>query len=173
MNRGLVGGLDWARTPAFRMASGGEGMIRLNIKGREAKGFFEAESVELAQYVSWLQQCLMAIRVAGTDEPLIQSVTGVKDLFPGSKNHFLPDLLLKWAPAAPVEHIHSNEIGDIRARLSTGRGGNHVGKSFVVVSGPGAKTEAVREIAHIMDIGKFASSHFGLPARSESEFHTG
>ena len=41
VNRALVGGLNWSRTPAFRLSSGGEGLVRLNIKGREAQGFFE------------------------------------------------------------------------------------------------------------------------------------
>lgn len=164
VSRSLVGGFDWSRTPAFRLSSGGEGMIRLNIKGREAKGFFEPDGEDMAKYVDWLMQRLFAIRVAGTDRPLIKSVDRTKDLFSGKNAHYLPDLLLKWAPDSPAEQIYSDDIGTIRSRLRTGRGGNHVGGSFVLVCGPGAKPESVREIAHIKDMGAFVRSHFGMPA---------
>ena len=168
VNRTVVGGLDWSRTPAFRLASAGEGTIRLNIKGREANGFFEPDSEELARYVGWLEHCLMSIRVAGTDEPLIKRILHPHELYPGPKAHYLPDLLLQWAPAAPVERIYSNEIGEIAEQLTTGRGGNHVDGSFVLVSGPDADPETVGKIARIQDIGRFAQSCFGLPARAKS-----
>ena len=160
VNRAVFGGLDWSRTPAFQVSSGGEGYLRLNIKGREAQGFFEPDSPELQQYVDWLEDALLQIRVADTGKPLVNRVLRTKDMFPGRKNHLLPDILLKWAPEAPVEHIWSEKIGDIRERLRTGRGGNHAGGSFVLVTGPGASNSAVHEIVHIKDIGRFVRSCF-------------
>jgi predicted AlkP superfamily phosphohydrolase/phosphomutase len=156
VNRAVVGGHDWSRTPAFHLSSGGEGFLRLNIKGREARGFFEPDSAERHHYVEWLERALLKIRVAGTGEPLVKSVLRTNELFPGRKSHFLPDLLLKWAPAEPAEHIRSEEIGDVHERLRTGRGGNHAGGSFVIVTGPGASQGAADKIAHIKDLGSFA-----------------
>ena len=66
-NRSIVGGYDWSRTPAFAVSTEGIGYLRLNIKGREAQGFFEAGSKELDDYVAWLKDALMSIRVVGTD----------------------------------------------------------------------------------------------------------
>ena len=57
-----------------------------------------------------------------------------------------------------MEHIVSDKIGHIHERLRTGRGGNHVGESFVVIAGECASNSAVGEIAHIKDIGRFARS---------------
>jgi predicted AlkP superfamily phosphohydrolase/phosphomutase len=159
-NRSIVGGHDWSRTPAFAVSTEGVGYLRLNIKGREAQGFFEAGSKELDDYVAWLEDALLSIRVVGTDEPLVKSVLHTRDLFKGPRSHLLPDILLKWAPAAPVEYILSNKIGQIQERLRTGRGGNHIGESFVVVAGQCASNNAVREVAHIKDIGRFARSCF-------------
>jgi predicted AlkP superfamily phosphohydrolase/phosphomutase len=156
VNRAVIGGHDWSRTPAFHVSSGGEGYLRLNIKGREARGFFEPDSAELQHYVDWLEAALLKIRVGRTDQPLVKRVLRSKDLFPGPKSHFLPDLVLKWAPAEPAEHIWSEEIGDVHERLRTGRGGNHAGGSFVMVGGPGASSRALHDLTHIKDIGMFA-----------------
>jgi predicted AlkP superfamily phosphohydrolase/phosphomutase len=162
VNRTLIGGLKWPHTPAFRVSGGGEGMLRLNIKGREAQGFFEPDSNELGDYVAWLKERLLAIRVKGTDKPLIKRILHPHEIFPGPRSHFLPDLLLEWAPESPVEHIYSDQIGEIKARLLTGRGGNHAGGAFVLVVGPGASRSNLHEVAHIKDIGKFAISCFDL-----------
>ena len=158
VNRALVGGLKWSRTPAFKVSSGGEGMLRLNIKGREAQGFFEPNSNELGDYVAWLKGRLLEIRLKGTDEPLIRRILHPHEIFPGPRCHFLPDLLLEWAPEAPAEHVYSEHIGEIQARLLTGRGGNHAGGAFVLVTGPGATRRGLHEVAHIKDIGKFATA---------------
>ena len=146
--------------PAFALSTEGVGYLRLNIKGREAQGFFEAGSKDLDDYVAWLEDELLSIRVVGTGEPLVKSILRTRDLFKGPRSHLLPDILLKWAPAAPVEHIVSNKTGQIHERLRTGRGGNHIGESFVVVAGQCASKNSVREIAHIKDIGRFARSCF-------------
>jgi predicted AlkP superfamily phosphohydrolase/phosphomutase len=156
VNRALLGGLKWSRTPAFRVSSGGEGTLRLNIKGREAEGFFEPNSNELGDYVAWLKERLLKIRVKDTDEPLIRRISHPQESFPGPRRGFLPDLLLEWGPEAPAEHIYSEHIGEIHAQLLTGRGGNHDGGAFVLVTGPGATRPDLRELAHIKDIGKFA-----------------
>jgi predicted AlkP superfamily phosphohydrolase/phosphomutase len=160
VNRSIIGGHDWSCTPAFAVSTEGVGYLRLNIKGREAQGFFEPESKELDDYVDWLEDALLAIRVVGTDEPLATSVLRTRDLFPGPRSDLLPDILVKWGPGAPVEHIFSDKIGEIHEQLRTGRGGNHTGESFVVVAGYGASSSAIREIAHIKDIGRFARSFF-------------
>ncbi len=160
VNRAVLGAIDWARTPAFRLSSGGEGFLRLNIKGREAQGFFEPDSDEIEHYVDWLKGALLEIRVGNTDEPLVKSVRRTRDIFMGPKAHLLPDILIDWAPDAPVEHIRSAKIGNIYERLRTGRGGNHAGQAFVVIAGPGAANNAAHKIAHIKDIGGFVRTCF-------------
>jgi len=168
VNQAVIGGHDWARTPSFRVSSGGEGYLRLNIKGREARGFFEPDSAELHHYVDWLEKALLKIRVAKTGEPLVKSILHTSELFPGPKSHFLPDLILKWVPTEPAEHIWSEDIGNIHERLRTGRGGNHAGGSFAVVAGPGANS-APFELVHIKDLGRFARlCLFGMDTSSES-----
>jgi len=150
VNRGLVGGVDWRRTPAFRLASGGEAYIRLNIKGREREGCLEPSAV--AEYVAWLKERFLEIKVAGTDRPLIRTVTDARALYPGARTDHLPDLILTFAPDEPVGDIESPAIGRLGAHLGTGRGGNHSGDAFMIVAGPGQRDPALTEVRDIGDI---------------------
>ncbi|NUT01515.1 MAG: hypothetical protein HOP96_11120, partial [Sphingomonas sp.] len=100
VNRALVAGRDWAETPSVPVLSGGEGLIRLNVKGREVPGFFEPGSAEMSDYVDWLRDRLSAIRVSETGERLIKAITLTDDRYTGPRRHFLPDLVIEWAPDA-------------------------------------------------------------------------
>lgn len=133
VSRELVGGRNWKETPSFWCASGGEGYIRLNVKGREREGCLEAADCEA--YVDWLTDKLLEIQVADTGEPLIDEVVRLADEFPGPRAHLLPDLATVWSPEAPVRAVLSPDLGRIEKRLTTGRGGNHTADSFALFCG--------------------------------------
>ena len=166
VNRAVTQGMDWARTPSFRFPSGGEGYIRLNIKGRERIGYFDPSSTELDAYRRWLKDRLLEIRVVGTGEALVSDVLDAHDLFPGPRSDDLPDLIVKWAPAAPVDRIRSPAIGEITERLQTGRGGNHSGDSFVLVTGPAAESPVLAGVRHIRDLRRFIEAQFAPVPRA-------
>jgi predicted AlkP superfamily phosphohydrolase/phosphomutase len=153
VNRALVGGRRWAATPSFSILSGGEGLIRLNVKGREAPGFFEPRSPEMAKYVIWLKERLSDIKVAATGEPLIARIVSADQQFPGRRRALLPDLILEWAPTAPVDAIASPDIGEIRVALATGRGGNHNDSAFFIARGDDAFVDVVDQVRHISELG--------------------
>ena len=77
--------------------------------GREVPGYFEPDSPELARYVGWLCERLSEIKVAATGMPLIRNISLADGDLPGSRRDFLPDLILQWAPEAPV-HLHGGRI---------------------------------------------------------------
>ena len=158
VNREFVGGRTWSETPSFPLPSGGEGLVRLNIKGRETPGFFETGSAELSHYVDWLKARLSAIEVAGTGEPLIRRIVAVDEELPGPRRHFLPDLILEWAPEAPVHRIRSPDIGEIEVSLATGRGGNHNASAFVIAKGGEAFLKAVEPVQDVADLGGVAEA---------------
>ena len=153
VNRALTAGRKWHRTPSFSVISGGEGLIRLNLKGRESPGFFDPGSAEVSAYVAWLRERLSAIVVCETGEPLIGKIFDADELFPGTRRQFLPDLILKWAPDAPVHRIRSPDIGEIEVSLATGRGGNHSDSAFMIAMGGPDIRRAVEPIQNIADLG--------------------
>ena len=158
VNSALVARRDWSTTLAFPMLSGGEGLIRLNVKGRESPGFFEPGSPELALFTGWLRERLSAIKVSATGEPLIRKISLVDEDLPGSRRDFLPDLILDWAPDAPVHRICSPDIGEIEVSLATGRGGNHNDSAFMIASGSDAFLSAVAPVGDISGLGTIAES---------------
>jgi hypothetical protein len=160
LNRALIGGCDWSRTPSLVLPSGDEGLIRLNIKGREARGFFEPGSATLNDYVEWLRARLTEIRVVGTGEPLVDEILLSDEHFPGARRQYLPDIVLSWRPDAPAERIASPDIGEIETRLGTGRGGNHIGEAFAIATGGGDFLADAGDIGHIADLGGLIGKYF-------------
>jgi hypothetical protein len=156
VNRAAVGGRNWRQTPSFTMTSGGEGLLRLNIVGREVPGHFQPFSPELDAYVEWLLARLLDVRVAETGEPLVKAIHKVDELFPGPRREFLPDYVVEWAPEAPVDRVVSPMIGEIELSLATGRGGNHNDSAFAVAQGVPALREAVASLGSICDLSSLA-----------------
>ena len=152
VNRTMIGGIDWARTPAFALSSGGEGFIRLNLKGREREGCLAPEEVD--GYTNWLKQEMTRFCVAGTGEPLVSSVIDLQKQFSGPRAHLLPDLAVQWAPREPATRIQSPTVGEIEARLQTGRGGNHTCDSFALFYGDTVPEDGAPSVRRIEDLGR-------------------
>src|SRR5438876_5893070 len=159
VNRSLTAGRDWSATPSFPVLSGGEGLIRLNLKGRETRGYFTDGSAELDDYVEWLKARLSAIEVAGSGEKLIRRIVSVDEEFSGERRRFLPDLILEWAPEAPVHRIRSPDIGEIEVSLATGRGGNHNASAFLIAKGGETFLDAVEPVRDIAELGAAAVAY--------------
>jgi hypothetical protein len=170
VNRTILGGLNFALTPSFRLASGGEAYIRFNIKGRERGGFFDPGGAALAQYRSWLEAELCKITVNGSAAPLVSRIVDAHLIFPGPRTDRLPDLIVDYAPDAPATAVYSPTIGEIRAHLETGRGGNHSPEAFVIVAGPGARHAAFASVSDIKDLGRFVEAVIaGAPSTTVEE----
>jgi predicted AlkP superfamily phosphohydrolase/phosphomutase len=150
VNRELTGSLDWSRTPAFMVASGGEGLVRLNLKNRERYGMLAPDG-ELRAYLDWLKGRLLEIRVGHSSQALVEEVIDIHDRYPGDKTQLLPDIALKWVPAEPATEIRSPSIGTIRQALRTGRGGNHTGESFAILPVDTVSTGVSVGLKHIRD----------------------
>jgi hypothetical protein len=161
VNRSLTARQDWGATPSFVVLSGGEGLIRFNIKGRESPGYFDPNSREQSDYDLWLRERLSAITVADTGEPLIRKITALDDVFPGARRRFLPDLVIEWNPDAPVDRIRSPDIGEIEVSLATGRGGNHNDSAFLMARGEDPFLDAVSQIRETSELGGIAEQYLG------------
>lgn len=161
VNREFTGGLEWPLTPSFAVSSGGEGLIRLNIAGRERDGMLDPIGSAIASYIDWLRERLLAIRVATTGEPLVGKFVLLHEFYPGPRSQLLPDIALIWAPARPATEICSSDIGTIRNRLKTGRGGNHTGEAFALLAGTSACRAQADGLRNITDYKTLANRLLG------------
>lgn len=164
VNRAQVGGRNWEATPSFAVLGGGDGLVRFNLRGREAHGYFQPDSPALASYRDWLRARLAEITVAATNEPLIASIVDVDEALPGPRRRFLPDLILQWRPETPASRITSPGIGEIDVSLATGRGGNHNDSAFAIALGDSKFVNAVGSMRDIRDLGGVAERFMYEPA---------
>ncbi len=162
VNREFTGALDWSETPSFTIVTAGEGLIGLNLKGRERNGMLSTKDETCQNYVLWLRDRILDIRVVDTGEPLVSEFIEMGELFPGDHCHLLPDIALKWAPQYPMSAIQSDDIGIIRKKLLTGRGGNHTGESFALITGQLSGSEATARLTHIKDYKDIIGNLLGL-----------
>lgn len=149
VNRSIVAGHDWARTPGFDLLSDLNGYLRLNVHGRERDGALESDGRALTDYVGCVRDCFASLRIAGSGEPLAGAVHLASEAFAGPRVDHLPDMVVTWAGHAPAARIESDLIGEVTAELATGRSGNHRREGFCVASIPRADP---REPADIRDL---------------------
>jgi hypothetical protein len=139
VNRSIVDGHDWPRTPGFACLTDLNGYVRLNLRGRESRGMLappdSKADKDASRYVEELRKAFLSFRIADSGQPLVEDVRLAADDFPGARSHHLPDLIVAWSGAAPATAIHSETLGTIRAELATGRGGNHRPGGFCVALG--------------------------------------
>lgn len=134
-SRAFGKGIDWKRAPGLMLPSGGEALLRCNVVGRERHGALIEGSEVHRRYVEGVREALLALRVAGTGEPLVRQVGTPTQDFDGPRRHLLPDVAAVWSELPPATDIHSPAFGPLRARLATGRSGNHRGVAFALIAG--------------------------------------
>ena len=97
---GLIPSYDWSRTKAFPLPTDQHGLIRVNLKGREAKGIVEPSEYDrlcdkIGRLVSGLQM------EDGT--PVVDGVVRTSSNHQVAVSSRLPDLVIHWSPAATRE----------------------------------------------------------------------
>jgi predicted AlkP superfamily phosphohydrolase/phosphomutase len=133
VERELVGGLDWSRTPGFALRTDIRTELRLNLAGREARGILPAGGSEQARYVRLATQSFRQLVDAGTGEPLVAEVVDTSKAHPGPRCDRLPDLVITWRDLPVALRARSPEIGEVAARPFGIRGGDHNDDGFALL----------------------------------------
>jgi predicted AlkP superfamily phosphohydrolase/phosphomutase len=160
-------GLDWSRTEAFVAFCDLDGYIRINLRGRERDGI-----VPVARYLPLCERIadgLRTFRDADTGEPLVSEIGFAEQIFAdGPMRQHLPDIIVRWNPAAAALHRHvdSDSFGSIAwptpGRHPLGRTGNHRRLGFLIgAGGPFADLQNAGE-AHVMDLAPTALDLLGV-----------
>jgi predicted AlkP superfamily phosphohydrolase/phosphomutase len=147
---------NWQQKKAFTVASDIQGMIRLNLYGREKHGI--VEPAEYDALCRQIQNGLQTFVDADTGVPVIRDVLRTDAVLKKyAQTDFYPDLFVDWAdaPAATHRAISSPSYGSIAwatpGHNPDGRSGNHTMTGMLLVAGPGVEPGAI-EGARAIDI---------------------
>jgi predicted AlkP superfamily phosphohydrolase/phosphomutase len=163
-------GIDWRETRAFLLPSDENGLIQLNLRGRERDGIVnpaEAESLvgEITEGLLTFHELDGGRAVAGVDR--------ATDVFEGRRSGLLPDLIVRWpqTPSTGIEGVSSERFGDVRrlAGGGTGRNGGHTGEAWALVVPGVSKLREPSRPARVVDIAATVYAAFGVDGAPPGE----
>ena len=147
VRRQFTGGLDWQRTPGFVLPGSCESYLRFNLAGREARGVLDAEGRE--DFDRLLDAELRALTTAD-GRAVVAAVVDCARHYPGARTHLLPDRVIRWRDEPPADELRSPRLGAFRARLTTGRTGDHRAGGFALTRpARRSRTVPLRDIADL------------------------
>jgi len=169
VEREIIGGIRWPRTPGFSLRTDVRAELRLNLVGRESQGLLEPDSKLCRAYVESLHRALLELRDQETGDLLAEEVVTIPALFPGERSHALPDFAITWRPAPLARRVASPEIGELESMPLGARGGDHTDFGFAAVSPSSAiqarlSSNELPPVEHIWDLGNLFARLDGLAA---------
>jgi hypothetical protein len=118
------------------------------------------------RYEKWLKESFFALKVVGTDAPLVKDIVSPTDLYPGPQGDHLPDLVILWNDLEPATQIYSDRLGRFAGRLGTGRTGNHRPDGFVVLAGDPRPADQESPLQHIVKLAPFVRNLLTQPGNA-------
>lgn len=155
--------IDWSRTKVACLPTDLEGYLRINLKGREPQGIV-APGAEFEAVVAQITEALAELRDPATGEAVVREVIRTDRAFPGARQAWLPDLVVRWNGARPITRAHSPRVGTLAAPSPDPRPGTHAGPGFVLAAGPGVRAGAELQGGNILDIAPTLLARFGVAA---------
>mgnify|MGYP001792469872 CR=1 FL=1 len=125
----------WPQMRAFALPSYSEGQIRINLKGREARGL-----VDIGEYDALCQalcEQLEQLTNARTGKPMVRKISRTRQHpLESSPNAAPADLLVHWDESGPTDAVDHPLIGRI-GPVPYFRTGGHRSHGFLMTKGPG------------------------------------
>jgi len=130
---GVFPSYDWSRTKAFSLPTDQHGLIRVNLKHREAEGIVEPS--EYDRLCGEIEQLLCQLQMEdGT--PVVDNVVRTSPNGAAGASGRIPDLVVLWAPAATAGPFRLRTPA-IRCELGAARiTGEHAPDGFWVFRSP-------------------------------------
>ena len=128
--------LDMTRSRAFCLPTAWEGLIRINLRGREPNGI--VAEAEYQSVCDEIETELLALRHRHNNAPVVKAVVQPRRLYRGPFSDELPDLSVIWNTGHIVSEVVSQRCGLIERQPDLSGGcGNHRGIGFLLAYGPG------------------------------------
>jgi len=153
--------VDWARTRAYPLPTDLEGLIRVNLAGREPDGTV-APGRGCEALLDEMEEALRGLVCAETGRKVVREVVRVDACFPGRRRDHLPDLVVLWDDRAPIRAVRHPAIGEVRGESPDPRPGTHAPRAFALASTGGAG-----EGGSVLDLAPTLLARFGLPRPAE------
>jgi predicted AlkP superfamily phosphohydrolase/phosphomutase len=143
---------DWHSTSYFPLPMDQAGYIRINLRGREKEGIVEP-GIQYRQLCDELEHYLLSLQDVETGRAIVRKVIRAWQQAPtdAAARDVLPDLVVLWGenPATESKCIVSDRLPGFAVKVPennmSGRSGNHVGRGWFVVHGPGLVSSAFAE----------------------------
>lgn len=170
--------IDWSRTKAYWLPTDLEGCIRVNLAGREPQGIVQP-GADYEAVLADLTRALLELTDKGGTRRIVAEVIRTDERFPGARRAWLPDLIVRWNGAYPIDSARSERVGAIDLPSPDARPGTHLGPGFVLAAGPGIARGATLQDAHILDIAPTVLARAGvaipdyMPGRALSQLVKG
>ena len=155
VEREMVGGLDWSRTPGFALRTDIRTEIRLNLAGRESDGLLEPDSAVQQDYLDWLEEVFLGLRDQDTGALLVDEVVQPPQLFPGPRANALPDVVVSWRQQPPATRVSAPRVGGLEIDPSPVRGGDHTDQGFAVLLDNLKEPESLPPLNRTQDFAAF------------------
>ena len=136
----------WPRMKAFALPTYSEGLVRLNVAGRERDGVIAPADFHAA--CDEVCELLRGLTDARSGRPMVREILRTRDTaFDRDRMGAPADLIVLWQEAAPTDCVDSAEVGRV-GPLPYFRSGGHSSQGFVLSRGPGiAAASRAPEIA--------------------------
>ena len=124
----------WPRMKAFSLPAYYNGLVRLNVRGREGAGVVDAR--DYGRECDSLAEALLGMVDARSGRPMISKVERMRHDPFDEAGHCPADLVVHWAAIPPVDTVQAPGIGRI-GPVPYFRSGGHAPSGFCVMRGPG------------------------------------
>lgn len=155
-------GIDWRTTRAFALPGETEGLVRVNLRGRECHGI--VDRADLGALLDEIADGLASFRDPD-GAPAVEGVLRLADRWPAGRSlDRLPDLLVRWAgrPSSGIDRLASPRFGEVvRKGVGTGWPGNHVDEAWAVLLPARARLVEPRRPAQLVDLAATACALSG------------
>lgn len=165
---GAASRVDWSRTRVFHLPTDRNSYLRVNLRGREPAGIVEPGR-EYDELLSRLEKEFRALVNAETGKPAVDEVFRPREMFPGPRIDDLPDLVILWSAAAPINCVESPSVGRISQRAHEDRSGNHRAEGFIFARGPSIRRHEAELLGDIQQIPSTLLALHGVPIPARFE----
>jgi predicted AlkP superfamily phosphohydrolase/phosphomutase len=159
------------RTRALSVRCGGNGAIRLNVRGREPFGSIEPGD-EYDEACAELTRELEALQDADTGEPVVEEV-GRADVAFGEQYHpNLPDLIVRFRQQGAISSVRSPRIGTVSEPARDrrfARSGEHTPHVRLWRVGPGVGNSEIVPGGRAIDVAPTVLYLLSVPLAPELE----